>query len=258
MRNTMHKTLAVMRESITAGLNPNMRSDSKMAGGNAYRLYKALNDGIIEDTIYTRAAAYALAVTETNACMGKIVAAPTAGASGILPGVLIAVAEKKNIDDEKIIDALFVAGEIGMQIAKGATLSGAEGGCQAECGSAAAMAAAGMVCLLGGSEDQYQHAAALAMKSTMGLVCDPVGGLVEVPCIKRNANSASIAITSANMALAGIKSVIPLNEVISAMKKVGKDLPCSLKETSQGGIAATKTAREITNETFGNIKTSLH
>lgn len=246
----MHKNLAVMRESITAGLNPDMRSRSKMAGGNAFLLYKALSDGIIEDTIYTRSAAYAIAVAETNACMGRIVAAPTAGASGILPGVLIAVAENKNLDDEKIVDALFVAGEIGMQIAKGATLSGAQGGCMAECGSGAAMAAAGMVCLLGGNEQQYQHAAALAIKSTMGLVCDPVGGLVEVPCIKRNANSASIAITSANMALAGIKSVIPLNEVITAMKRVGKDLPSSLKETSQGGVAVTRTAKEITNETF--------
>jgi L-serine dehydratase len=137
-----------------------------------------------------------------------------------------------------------------MQIAKGATLSGAEGGCQAECGSAAAMAAAGMVSLLGGNEEQYQNAAGLAMKATMGLVCDPVCGLVEVPCIKRNANSSSIAITSANMALAGIKSVIPLNEVITAMKKVGKDLPTSLKETSQGGVADTKTAKEIADETF--------
>jgi len=252
MRSQMYKNLTVMRESITAGLNPNIRSKSKMAGGNAYLLHKALSDGIIDDTIYTRAAAYALAVTETNACMGRIVAAPTAGASGILPGVLIAVAETKDLDDEKIIDALFVAGDIGMQIAKGATLSGAEGGCQAECGSAAAMAAAGMVCLLGGNEKQYQHAAALAMKSTMGLVCDPVCGLVEVPCIKRNANCSSIAITSANMALAGIKSVIPLNEVITAMKRVGKDLPTSLKETSQGGVADTKTAKEIENEAFGD------
>ncbi len=241
----MHKNLTVMRESIASGLNPDIRSKSKMAGGNAYKLYKALQDGIIEDTIYTRAAAYAIAVTETNACMGRIVAAPTAGSSGILPGVLIAVAEKKNIDDEKIIDALFVAGEIGIQIAKGATLSGAEGGCQAECGSAAAMAAAGMVHLLDGDEQQCQNAAALAIKSSMGLVCDPVCGLVEVPCIKRNANSSSIAITSANMALSGIKSVIPLNEVITAMKNVSRDLPSSLKETSQGGVADTKTAKEI-------------
>lgn len=251
----MYKNLTVMRESIKAGLNPDIRSESKMAGGNAYLMHKAIQENLIEDTIYSRAVAYALAVAETNACMGRIVAAPTAGASGIIPGVLIAVAEKRVLGDEKIVDALFVAGEIGMQIANGATLSGAEGGCQAECGSAAAMAAAGMVHLLGGSDEQCQNAAALALKSIMGLVCDPVAGLVEVPCIKRNGNLSSIAITSANMALSGIKSVIPLSEVISAMKLVGKDMPTSLKETSQGGIAYTKTAKEIENEAFGSNKT---
>lgn len=245
MKNQMYKNLEVMRQSIKEGLNPDIRSESKMAGGDAYLFYKAIDEGIIEDTIYSRATAYALAVVETNACMGRIVAAPTAGASGIIPGVLIAVAEKRSVDDKKIVDALFVSGEIGMQIAKGATLSGAEGGCQAECGSAAAMAAAGMVHLLGGNEQQCENAAALALKSIMGLVCDPVAGLVEVPCIKRNGNLSSTAITSANMALSGIKSVIPLSEVISTMKRVGKDLPASLKETSQGGIADTKRAREI-------------
>jgi len=249
MRDQMHKNLAVMRESIKEGLNPDLKSASKMVGGNAYLLYKAMEDGIIEDDMYTRASAYAIAVTETNACMGRIVAAPTAGASGVLPGVLIAVSEKKNIDDEKIVDALFVAGEIGMKIAKTATLSGAKGGCQAEIGSAAAMAAGAMVYMLGGNEEQVEHAAALALKSLMGLVCDPVGGLVEVPCIKRNGNCSSIAISSANMALVGIKSVIPLSEVIVTMKNVGNDLPCSLKETSLGGIAVTKTAKELMNET---------
>ena len=252
MRNRMRDCLKVMRESIKEGLSPDKRSASGMAGGNACLMLDSVKKGEIEDTIYARAAAYALAVTETNACMGRIFAAPTAGASGILPGVLIAVAEKKNLDDENIIDALIVAGEIGMQIAKGASLSGAECGCQAECGSAAAMAAAGMVFLLGGSKEQSQNAAALALKSAMGLVCDPVGGLVEVPCIKRNANLSSIAITSANMALAGIKSVIPFDEVINAMKMVGRDMPYSLKETSQGGIAATKTAKKIACELFRN------
>jgi len=177
--------------------------------------------------------------------MGKIVAAPTAGASGVLPAVLIAVAEIRNLDDERIIDALFIAGEIGMRIAKTATLSGARGGCQAECGSAAAMAAAGMVSLLGGTAEQSENAAALALKSLLGLVCDPVAGLVEVPCVKRNANSSSIAITSANMSIAGINSVLPFDEVVLAMKQIGSSMPSELRETAQGGCAVTETGKRI-------------
>ena len=164
MRTKMQIALNVMREAIQTGMDKDLRSNSGMSGGNAYRLKASIDSGRIEDNLYSRAAVYALATTETNACMGKIVAAPTAGASGVLPAVLIAVAELYGIDDEKIIDALYLAGDIGMKIAKSASLSGAQGGCQAECGSAAAMAAAGMVYLLDGTNEESENAAALALK----------------------------------------------------------------------------------------------
>ena len=245
MRSQMHKALGVMREAITSGLDKDLRSNSGMSGGNAYRMKAAIDDGKLEDNIFNRATVYSLATSETNACMGKIVAAPTAGAAGVLPAVLIAAAEINNIDDEKIVDALYFAGEIGMRIVKLASLSGAQGGCQAECGSAAAMAAAAMVYLVGGTCVQSEHAAAIAMKALLGLVCDPIAGLVEVPCVKRNANSATVAITSANMALAGVESVIPFNEVIMAMKHIGNCIPSELKETGQGGCATTETGKRI-------------
>jgi L-serine dehydratase len=244
----MSKALAVMREAIVNGLDEDLRSHSGMSGGNAFRLKSMIDSGKLEDNVYNRAAAYALATAETNACMGRIVAAPTAGASGVLPAVLIAAAEIYDTGDEKLIDALFLAGEIGAKIAKEASFSGAECGCQAECGSAAAMAAGGMVYLMDGTYEQSENAAALALKSLLGLVCDPVAGLVEVPCVKRNANCASIAITSANMSISGIKSVIPFDEVIKAMKKIGQGMPASLKETAEGGCAATDTGKRIADE----------
>lgn len=247
-REKMQYALDVMKSAIKTGLEGNTRSHSGMSGGDAFKFISKINCGEIDDNIYSRATAYALATSEENACMGRIVAAPTAGASGVLPAVLIAVAEKHSIDDEKLVDALFLTGEIGLRIARGASISGAECGCQAECGSAAAMAAAGMAYLLDGSQQQIDNAAALALKALLGLVCDPVAGLVEVPCIKRNANCTSIAITSANMALAGIESIIPLDEVIKAMKYIGYSMPISLKETAQGGCAATKTGRRIAAE----------
>jgi len=239
----MFKTLGVMKEAIISGLDKDLRSNSGMSGGNAYLMKSSIDSGKLEDNVFNRAVAYALATSETNACMGKIVAAPTAGASGVLPAVLIAAAEIYSIDDERLVDALFLAGEIGMRIAKTASLSGAECGCQAECGSAAAMAAASMVFLLGGTSEQSENAAALALKSLLGLVCDPVAGLVEVPCVKRNANCTSIAITSANMSLAGIKSYIPFGEVVLAMKQIGQSMAPELKETAQGGCAATGTGK---------------
>lgn len=241
----MLKTLGVMREAIATGLDKDLRSHSGMSGGNAYRMKSLIDSGVIEDNVFNRAAAYALATAETNACMGKIVAAPTAGASGVLPAVLVAVAETRGIDDDKVADALFLAGEIGMIIAKTASLSGAECGCQAECGSAAAMAAAAMVFLLDGTHEQQENAAALALKSLLGLVCDPIAGLVEAPCVKRNATATSVAITSANMSLAGVESVIPFEEVVVAMKQVGRSMPPELRETAQGGCAATNTGMRI-------------
>jgi len=245
MKTQMHEILRVMKEAILNGLQKDLCSSSGMSGGNAFLMKAAIDGGTLEDSIYTRATAYALATSETNACMGKIVAAPTAGASGVLPAVLIAAAEIHNIDDDKVVDALFLAGELGMRIAKAASISGAQGGCQAECGSATAMAASALVFLLGGTDKQSENAAALAMKALLGLVCDPVAGLVEVPCVKRNANCTSIAITSANMAIAGIESVIPLNEVILAMKQIGQSMPSQLKETALGGCAVSETGKKI-------------
>jgi L-serine dehydratase len=240
----MAKILSVMRSSVKQGLINCAKTESGMSGGDAALMKKALDTGIIPDDLINTAAVYALAVAEENARMGRIVAAPTAGASGILPGVLIALSERNNFDDKSLINALFVAGNIGLYIANHASLSGAKGGCQAECGSAAAMAAAAMIFLYGGDEETGHHAAAIALKSALGLVCDPVGGLVEVPCIKRNANLAAVAITSANMALSGIKSFIPFKEVVGAMKQVGSAIPKSLRETAGGGLAVTPTGKE--------------
>jgi len=245
MKTQMHNALDVMKEAIKTGLDKNLRSSSGMSGGNAYLMKSAIDSGKLDDNVFNRAVAYALATSETNACMGKIVAAPTAGASGVLPAVLVAASEIYNIDDEKLVGALYLAGDIGMRIAKAASLSGAECGCQAECGSAAAMAAAAMVFLMDGSSGQSEHAAALALKSLLGLVCDPVAGLVEVPCVKRNANCTSLAITSANMALAGIESYIPFDEVVLAMKQIGQSMSSELKETAQGGCAATDTGKKL-------------
>jgi L-serine dehydratase len=188
----------------------------------------------------------ALAVAEENARMGRIVAAPTAGSCGILPGVIIAVGERFNLPYEAQIMSLFTAGGIGAVIADKATLAGADGGCQAECGSASAMAAAACVELMGGTADMCAQAAALAIKFVMGLICDPVGGLVEVPCVKRNASGATSALTAASLALAGIKSAIPCDEVIVTMGLVGKVIPQELRETSLGGLAVTATAKAST------------
>lgn len=200
---------------------------------------------------FLKALAYALAVTEVNAAMGRVVAAPTAGASGIIPGIIIALVEDRSLTDVQAINALLVSGAIGRIIAANATLSGAEGGCQAECGAASAMAAAAAVFLYGGSAEQSLEAAAMALKGLLGLVCDPMAGLVEVPCSKRNASSAANAFACAEMALAGIQSVIPFDEVVDAMFKVGNLMSPSLKETAVGGCAGTPTAVKF-SRTFYN------
>jgi L-serine dehydratase len=185
--------------------------------------------------------------------MGKIVAAPTAGACGILPAGLLTMMDERGIDDERACMALITAGAIGMVIANEATISGAQGGCQAECGSAAAMTAGALVELAGGSNDMVAQACAIALKNQMGLVCDPVAGLVEVPCVKRNAGGVMCAICAADMALAGIKSVIPVDEVIGAMREVGESLPSALRETALGGLAATPTGISIKERFFGDV-----
>ena len=242
----MRTNLNVMRESVQAGLVGKRRSLSGLVGGDAAKVESHREKGgSLVGEVMSGAISKALAVAEVNACMGKIVAAPTAGSCGVLPAVLLAVEESRQVSERELLMALFTAAGLGMILAERASVSGAEGGCQAEIGSAAAMAAAAAVELAGGSPRQTADAAAIAMKSMLGLVCDPVGGLVEVPCVKRNATGAMIALMAAEMALAGVKSAIPVDEVIDTMGEIGKQMSCSLKETAQGGLAVTPTGRRI-------------
>ena len=251
----MKESLSVMRNAIDFGLT-GVRSTGGLVGGSGLRL-KNWHEGSdlrkkLLGALSAKAATYALAANEANAAMGRICAAPTAGSSGVLPGVLFAIAEECSIAEDRLGLALVAAGSIGMVIASRASLSGAEGGCQAECGSAAAMAAGAAVDLLGGSPDQVGHAVALALKNLLGLVCDPVAGLVEVPCVKRNAGAAMIALLAAEMALAGIESAIPVDEVMDAMAEIGHALPETLRDTGQGGLAGTPTGRAYKERIFGS------
>lgn len=251
----MQESLRVMQEAIQHGLT-GIRSHSGLAGGDGLKYSdwrsgeKGRTTGLL-GPLSAKAAAYALAANEANAAMGRICAAPTAGSSGILPAVLFSIAEERNVSSRQLATALVLAGVIGMVIASRASLSGAEGGCQAECGSAAAMAAGAAVDLLGGSPEQVGHAAALALKNLLGLVCDPVAGLVEVPCVKRNACGAMIALLSADLALAGVQSAIPVDEVIDAMASVGHAMVPALRETGLGGLAATPTGKFWAERLFG-------
>ena len=214
-----------------------------MVGGDAEKLLQS--QAKLLGPLARKAAVYALAVSEANAKMFKIVACPTAGSCGIVPAVMIAAAEELDIDKDTCVNALFTAAGIGAVVARNASVAGAVGGCQAECGTAAAMGAAAVAEMAGGSNDEIMQAFALCMKNTLGLACDPVAGLVEVPCVKRNACYAVLAITAAEMALAGIKSVIPPDEVVEAMAEIGRLMPVALKETSDGGLAKTPTGRAI-------------
>ncbi|AGA70136.1 L-serine dehydratase, iron-sulfur-dependent, alpha subunit [Desulfitobacterium dichloroeliminans LMG P-21439] len=242
----MAQSLQVMREAVQSGLTGERKSLSGLVGGEALKVnqWRSSQKSLIGDRM-NGAIARALAVVEVNASMGKIVAAPTAGSCGVLPAVLLTAEEALQSSEEEVVTALFCAAGIGMIIADRANVSGAEGGCQAEIGSAAGMAAAAAVELAGGSPAACAHAAAIAMKSFLGLVCDPVAGLVEVPCVKRNATASTVALAAAEMALAGIESAIPLDEVIDAMNEIGKSMPCSLRETAQGGLAITPTGQRI-------------
>lgn len=252
LKETMKKMLEVMRESTKEGLRPDIRSVSGLSGGDAYKLDQAIKKGqAITGSVIGKALVKALSVSETNACMGRIVAAPTAGSCGIVPAVLMTIAEERQISDEDLVMALFTSSAIGMVIANKASISGAEGGCQAECGSASAMAAAILVELCGGTPAMVEHAVAIALKSKLGLVCDPVAGLVEIPCIKRNAMGAANAFVAAELALAGIESKIPVDEVIHAMKTIGDSMSTTLKETAEGGLAATPTAKKLRKQVFG-------
>ena len=247
----MKNSLYVMQEAVREGNNPDLRSTSGLTGGDAARMEAYAAGGGITGTFLNHAMARAVAVSEYNAAMGRIVASPTAGSCGILPGTVVTMLEEGRCDEHAAVMALFTAGAIGMVIAQKASIAGAQGGCQAECGSASAMAAAALVELAGGTPAQAAHACAMAIKNQLGLVCDPVAGLVEIPCIKRNVSGAAIAFTSAEMALAGVKSRIPVDECVLAMRQVGDMLPCSLKETSQAGLAATPTGLRLKRQVFG-------
>lgn len=223
------------------------KSASGMVGENGRLLetYHQTGNSLV-DGFLQKVMERALRTGECNACMKRIVAAPTAGSCGVLPAVLISYQEKTKCTDEKITEALFVAAGIGEILAWRASIAGAQGGCQAEIGSASAMAAGALVHLQGGSTEQIVHAAAIALKGLLGLVCDPVAGLVEVPCVKRNVIGAVNAVTSADMSMAGIRSVIPPDEVIDAMDEIGQNMDRQYRETSEGGLAVTKTGQEIT------------
>lgn len=243
VRALMASRIDVFHESIQAGLEDKGKSVSGLVGGDAEKLLQS--QAKLLGPLARKAAVYALAVSEANAKMFKIVACPTAGSCGIVPAVMMAAAEELDIDKEVCINALFTAAGIGAVVARNASVAGAVGGCQAECGTAAAMGAAAVAEMAGGSNDEIMQAFALCMKNTLGLACDPVAGLVEVPCVKRNACYAVLAITAAEMALAGIKSVIPPDEVVEAMAEIGRLMPVALKETSDGGLAKTPTGRAI-------------
>jgi len=233
----------VMKEAVKTGLEENMTSRSGMINNGAKKVYKfpkAVLSREFQDLI-----ARALAAKEVNSCMGRIVAAPTAGASGIMPGVLYTLQEIHQIDDEKIIEAMLIAAGIALIMEQKASIAGAVGGCQAETGTAAAMGAGSIVHCLDGNTDQIFNAVAITVQCMLGLVCDPVAGLVEVPCVVRNASAAAIANSSAQIALADVSSVIPVDEVIEAMGEIGASMETRYKETAMGGLAATKTGQAI-------------
>ena len=255
IRDALRRALVVMRGATDRGLVGDLFSASGLVGGDAAKL-AASTAGPLAGSIFADVLARALAVQEVNAAMGVIVAAPTAGGAGVLPSVLIGIAHARGIDDERVVDALATAGLIGAVVADRASLSGAEGGCQAETGAAAGMAAGAAVEMLGGTPSQCGHAVALAQQGTLGLVCDPLGGLVELPCVFRNATAAAIALAAIEMALAGITFAIPADEVIDVMGEIGRDMDVRYKETAGGGLAQTPTGRRLARERLVQIKRS--
>lgn len=247
----MERNLSVMEQSIEEGV-AGVKSVTGLTGGDATKMNDYLDRGTFMSgkTILT-AVRNAIAVNEVNAKMGLICATPTAGSAGVVPGVLMACREKLQLSRKQQLDFLFTAGAFGLVIANNASISGAEGGCQAEVGSASAMASAALVAANGGTAHQSAQAVAITLKNMMGLICDPVAGLVEVPCVKRNALGSSQAFISADMALAGIESVIPPDEVVAAMYQVGHQMPSMFRETAEGGLAMTPTAQKLTQSIMG-------
>ena len=241
----MRRMYRIMKTAVNE-YDENAVSAGKMAGGGGELMHKYnQKERKLLGDFLSLAAEYAIKTAESNACMKRIVAAPTAGACGVLPAVLVTYYKEYNVPEEKMIEAMYVAAGLGQIIANRAYLAGASGGCQAEIGSGSGMAAGAICYIKGGDTDQIGHACAMALKNLMGLVCDPVGGLVEVPCVKRNVGGAVNALAAADMALAGITSKIPVDQVIDAMKEVGDKMDVSLRETGVGGVAGTPAAQEV-------------
>jgi L-serine dehydratase len=253
IREALGRALAVMRGAIADGLRGDLMSNSGLVGGDAAKL-RTGPAGPLAGTPFRDVLARALAVQEVNAAMGVIVAAPTAGGAGVLPAVLTGLADARGLGDEALIDALACAGLIGAVVAERASLSGAEGGCQAETGAAAGMAAGAAVEMLGGTPTQVGHAVAIAQQGTLGLVCDPLGGLVELPCVFRNATASAIALAAIEMALAGVTFAIPSDEVIDTMGQIGREMDVRYRETAGGGLAATPTGRRLARERLVELK----
>jgi L-serine dehydratase len=243
----------VMKEAVRKGIQEDTTSRSGLTGGDAKRVLTYFSDSgmpALGESACT-AMAYALAVSEVNASMGRVIATPTAGSCGIIPGVFVSTQERFGWSDEHMVYGLFAAGAIGYVIANNSFVSGAEGGCQAEVGSAIGMAAGALTELRGGTPEQAVHAVGLALKNSLGLICDPVGGLVEIPCIVRNGFGSVTALAASDMALAGVRSVIPSDEVIDVMLEVGAAMPEKHRETAKGGLAQTPTGRKIMNQLYG-------
>jgi L-serine dehydratase len=243
IRERIRRTLRVMHDAIDEGLRGEVRSPSGLTGGRAARLAES-GPRLLGDAV-TTILARAIGTLEVNAAMGLIVAAPTAGAAGVLPAILKSAGEILDADEDRLVDAMLVAGGVGGVIAHRASLSGAAGGCQAETGSAAAMGAAAVTWLAGGTHEQVATSIALSLQGMLGLICDPIGGLVEIPCIYRNASAAMQALAAAEMALAGLDFPVPADEVIDVMGEVGRKMPVAYRETAQGGLAATPSARRL-------------
>ncbi|MGP4075564.1 L-serine ammonia-lyase, iron-sulfur-dependent, subunit alpha [Halobacillus sp. K22] len=247
----MEKNLEVMEKAIEDGLK-GVKSHSGLTGGDAVLIQNYMkNHTPLSGNLLMDAVSKAVATNEVNAAMGTICATPTAGSAGCVPGTLFAVKNQLNPTREQMVRYLFTSGAFGFVVANNASISGAAGGCQAEVGSAAGMAAAAIVEMAGGTPSQSAEAMAITLKNMLGLICDPVAGLVEVPCVKRNAMGASNAVVAADMALAGVTSRIPCDEVIDAMYKVGQRMPSAFRETAQGGLAATPTGRELEAKVYG-------
>lgn len=247
----MDQNLTVMEQAVEKGL-AGVKSHSGLTGGDAVLMKAYIEKGhFLSGEYILDAVSKAVATNEVNAAMGTICATPTAGSAGVVPGTLFAVKNKLNPSRQEMIEFLFTSGAFGFVVANNASISGAAGGCQAEVGSASGMAAAAITELAGGTPSQAAEAMAITLKNMLGLVCDPVAGLVEVPCVKRNAMGAANAMIAADMALAGITSRIPCDEVIDAMFRIGQSMPTALKETAQGGLAATPTGRELEAKIFG-------